>query len=102
MVGIRPFPREAVVQSLTTYEQLVRSSKRAEEGARKNVLKAAFEIREMIAYATDENLKRWLEMLESCEQDFTEDDFGPLGLSRGTAQNLSECISAIRDEAQKQ
>jgi len=70
-----------VVQSLTTYEQLVRSSRRADDDARKNVIEAAFEIRGMIAYATDENLERWLEMLGLCERHFTQDDFGPLGLN---------------------
>ena len=56
----------------------------------------------MIAYATDEDLERWLEMLGLCERDLTQDDFGPLGLSRGSAQKLSKCISAIRDEAKRQ
>jgi len=46
-----------------TGPQLVRSSRRADDDARKNVIEAAFEIRGMIAYATDENLERWLEML---------------------------------------
>ena len=102
MVAEPPLPREAVVQSLSAYERLITFSKQVDPVVRRDFLDAAFEIRGMAAHAKDEDLERWLQMLSSCEQGFTDGDFGPSGLSQGSAHSLLNCVREIIEEAKGQ
>lgn len=92
-----PIPRHEFQANIYAVEELVRASSRVDEGARRKLLDATFEIRGAIAGAEDPDLSRWNGMLIRCREKagiFEDSD-----LDQGSVEVLAECIARIGDQA---
>jgi len=92
-----PIPRHELQANIYAVEELVKSSSRVDEGARRKLLGATFGIRDAIAGAEDPDLSRWNGMLIRCREKagvFEDSD-----LDQNSVEMLAECIARIGDQA---